>query len=49
VLPDWECLGGLPILAIYRKTKPRLSTTNAFVTHIARAFKRYNDVIPVRA
>lgn len=49
VLPDWECLGGLPIVAIYRKTKPRLSPTNAFVTHLARAFKRYDDVIPVRS
>jgi DNA-binding transcriptional LysR family regulator len=48
VLPDWECLGGLPIVAIYRKTKPRLSPTNAFVTHLARAFQRYDNVIPVR-
>lgn len=49
VLPDWECLGGLPIVAIYRKTKPRLSLTNAFATHLAQAFKRYDDVIPVRS
>jgi DNA-binding transcriptional LysR family regulator len=46
VLPDWECLGGLPIVAIYRKTKPRFSPTNAFVTHLAREFQRYNDVLP---
>ena len=47
VLPDWECLGGLPIVAIYRKTKPRLSPTNAFVSHVAREFQRYDDVLPV--
>jgi LysR family transcriptional regulator for bpeEF and oprC len=47
VLPDWECLGGLPIVAIYRKTKPRLSPTNAFVNHLAREFKRYDNVVPV--
>ncbi len=46
MLPDWECLGGLPIVAIYRKTKPRLSPTNAFVSHLAREFKRYDDVMP---
>ena len=47
VLPDWECLGGLPIVAIYRKTKLRLSPTNAFVSHLAREFKRYDEVMPV--
>jgi DNA-binding transcriptional LysR family regulator len=31
VLPDWECLGGLPIVATYRKTRPTLSRVNAFV------------------
>jgi DNA-binding transcriptional LysR family regulator len=49
VLPDWECLGGLPIVAIYHKTKPRLSPTNAFVTHLAQEFKRYDGIIPVRS
>lgn len=48
LLLDWECLGGLPIVAIYRKTKPRLSPINAFVSHLAHAFRRYNDVVPVR-
>ena len=43
VLPDWECLGGLPIVAIYRKTSPALSPVNAFVGHLAQAFQRYND------
>lgn len=46
VLSDWECLGGLPIVAIYRKTKPRLSPTNAFVNHLSRSFRRYEGAIP---
>jgi DNA-binding transcriptional LysR family regulator len=46
VLPDWECLGGLPIVAIYRKTRPTLSPVNAFVGHLAHAFQRYNNVAP---
>src|ERR1044072_8822946 len=41
VLTDWECLGGLPIVAIYRKTRPALSPVNAFVGHLAQAFRRY--------
>src|ERR1044072_6873849 len=41
VLPDWEYLGGLPIVAIYRKTRPALSPVNAFVGHLAQAFRRY--------
>jgi DNA-binding transcriptional LysR family regulator len=49
LLPDWECLGGLPIVAIYRRTKPRLSPVNAFIGHLAHAFRRYNDVIPVHS
>jgi LysR family transcriptional regulator for bpeEF and oprC len=42
LLPDWECLGGLPIVAIYRKTRPTLSPLNAFVGHLAQAFQRYD-------
>ena len=49
LLPDWECLGGLPIVAIYRRTKPRLYPINAFVSNLAHAFRRYNDVVPVRS
>jgi hypothetical protein len=49
VLPDLDCLGGLPIVAIQRKTKPRLSPTNAFVSHRAREFQRYDDLMPVAA
>jgi DNA-binding transcriptional LysR family regulator len=48
VLPDWEYLGGLPIVAIYRKTRPSLSPVNAFVGHLAQAFRRYNDYVPAR-
>jgi DNA-binding transcriptional LysR family regulator len=40
LLPDWECLGGLPIVAIYRKQKPTLSRVNAFVRHLAQEFQR---------
>jgi DNA-binding transcriptional LysR family regulator len=49
VLPDWECLGGLPIVAIYRRTRPALSPVAAFVGHLAQAFQRYDNQLPVRA
>jgi LysR family transcriptional regulator for bpeEF and oprC len=49
VLADWECLGGLPIVAIYRKTRPTLSPVNAFVGHLAQAFRRYNHFAPAPA
>jgi len=39
LLPDWDCLGGLPIVAIYRKQRPTLSRVNAFVRHLADAFR----------
>lgn len=48
VLPDWDCLGSLPIVAIYRKTRPALSPVNAFVGHLTQAFKRYNVIAPAR-
>ena len=48
VLPDWKCLGGLPIVAIYRKTKPTLSPVNAFVGHLVQVFQRYNATAPTR-
>jgi DNA-binding transcriptional LysR family regulator len=44
VLPDWECLGGLPIVAIYRKQRPTLSRVNAFVRHLAGAFQARGNV-----
>jgi DNA-binding transcriptional LysR family regulator len=39
LLPDWKCIGGLPILAIYRKQRPTLLRVNAFVKHLADAFR----------
>src|SRR5262245_7013374 len=43
VLPDWECLGGLPIVAIYRSSRPTQPRINAFVRHLGHAFQRYNE------
>src|SRR5262249_31749268 len=48
VLPDWECLGALPIVAAYQKTRPTLSRVNAFVRHLADDWQRYGDNAPVR-
>src|SRR5262245_23598612 len=48
VLADWKCLGGLPILAIYRKSRPTQHRVTAFVRHLAQAFHRYNDSSLVR-
>jgi DNA-binding transcriptional LysR family regulator len=42
ILPDWECLGSLPIVAIYRKSRPTLPRVNAFVRHLAHSFQHYN-------
>jgi DNA-binding transcriptional LysR family regulator len=39
LLPDWECRGGLPIVAIYRKQRPTLSRVSAFVRHLSVAFQ----------
>lgn len=44
VLPDWECLGGLPIMAIYRKTE--LSPASLFVAHLVEEFRRYGKSVP---
>lgn len=45
LLPDWECLGGLPIIAIYRKARPTQSRVNAFLQHLTREFRPYDNVI----
>jgi DNA-binding transcriptional LysR family regulator len=42
VLPDWECLGGLPIVAMYRKTRTTPARVNAFLRHLAHAFQSYD-------
>jgi len=43
ILPEWECLGALPIVAIYRKARPTLSRVNAFVRHLEQAFRPYSQ------
>src|SRR5262249_18858431 len=45
LLPDWECLGGLPIVGIYRKNRPTLARINALLQHLTHEFKPHNNVI----
>ena len=45
LLPDWECLGGLPIVAIYRKTRATQSRINALLQHLTKEFRPYDNVI----
>lgn len=45
LLPDWECLGGLPILAIYRKTTATYARINVLVQHLTDEFRAYDNVI----
>lgn len=45
LLPDWHCHGGLPIVAIYRKTRPTLSPVNTFVGHLVNEFRRYHAIV----
>ena len=45
LLPDWECLGGLPIVAIYRKTRSTQSRINALLQHLTKEFRPYDNVI----
>lgn len=45
LVPDWECLGGLPIVAIYRKTRPTQSRINALLQHLGKEFRPHNNVI----
>ncbi len=49
VLPDWQCVGGLPIVATYRMSKPTLSPVSAFVDHLAQAFRRYDSAAYFRS
>jgi len=49
LMPDWECLGGLPIVAIYRRMRPTLSPAHAFVAHLAQAFQRFEVGSSIRA
>lgn len=45
LLPDWECLGGLPIVGIYRKSRSTLPRVNALLQHLAREFQPHDKVI----
>lgn len=45
LLPDWECLGGLPILAIYRRTRPVQPRINALLQHLTKEFRPYDGVV----
>jgi LysR family transcriptional regulator for bpeEF and oprC len=42
VLSDWECAGEMPMLAIYRKTRPIVPQVSVFIRYLADAFRRYN-------
>jgi LysR family transcriptional regulator, regulator for bpeEF and oprC len=42
VLTDWDCIGGPPIVALYRKAKPTLPRVSAFVRYLVEAFRPYN-------
>ena len=46
-LPDWECLGGVPIVAIYPKTT--LSPASVFVRHLTEEFRRYDNAVAIRS
>jgi len=41
VIPDWECTGGTPMLAIYRKTRPMLPQVSVFVRYLTEAFRHH--------
>lgn len=45
LLPDWECFGGLPIVAIYRKTRSTQSRINALLQHLTKEFRPYDNLI----
>src|SRR6266446_3810491 len=42
VLPDWECTGATPLVAIYRKTRPMPLQLSAFVGYLSEAFRHHN-------
>jgi LysR family transcriptional regulator, regulator for bpeEF and oprC len=49
VLPDWECSGAAPLVAIYRKTRPMSPQISAFAQYLMQAFQRYNVTSKPRA
>ena len=42
VLPDWECPGAPPTVAIYRKTKPMPQQLSFLVGHLTDEFSRFS-------
>jgi DNA-binding transcriptional LysR family regulator len=42
VLPDWECPGAPPTVAIYRKTKPMPPQLSLLVGYLLTAFQRFD-------
>jgi LysR family transcriptional regulator, regulator for bpeEF and oprC len=42
ILPDWECPGAPPMVAIYRKTKPMPRQISVLVSYLTDAFQRFN-------
>lgn len=48
ILPDWDA-GGLPVVAIYRKTRSTMPRVSAFVRHLAQEFRRHDNKVPTRA
>jgi DNA-binding transcriptional LysR family regulator len=48
LLPDWQCLGGLPIVAIYRKTRPTQHRIHALLQHLTEEFRPHDKVIGKR-
>lgn len=43
LLPDWECAGTPPMVAIYRKTRPAVPQIGAFVRYLGDALRRYEE------
>lgn len=42
LLPDWECTGAPPVIAVYRKTRPIVPQVGLFVRYLADAFRHYD-------
>jgi LysR family transcriptional regulator, regulator for bpeEF and oprC len=42
ILSDWECVGGPPLLAVFRKTRPVPPLIRLFVRHMVEVFRGYN-------
>jgi len=42
LLPDWECIGAPPMVAIYRKNRTMPPQVRLFVQHLTKEFRIYN-------